>query len=371
MSAPTLAGSNVEMWNPTVASLENLDAPRFPLQEDDSQFQGALGSTSDSQECFSMSGPLTDGTVTDWPWHVFESNAFLLSEPLPSTGLEGDYVAIQRDQESGTAQMPSHDSASDLRGNASSDEEHESDLVQQVSTRFGALRISADGQLRYFGAATNYHLLEGSRHDEDVEFFTTKHEMLDRLEQAGLNQEVPSDLEEHLLQLYFLWHNSSHVTVDRGAFDAARTKQTSSITEAGYSSDFLVNAIYEAARGRDARTWLYGGMAMRLCFDLGLHIDCALYVKAEILTPAEARARQITFWSCVVLNHLSSFHFGRPFRVDSEEITVQPPYRPGDVPIRETEELETTRTASQATDTTVLREWVFLCETLVPLMRKL
>lgn len=48
------------------------------------------------------------------------------------------------------------------------------------------------------------------------------------------------------------------------------------------------------------------GMAMRLCFDLGLHIDCTPYVKAGILTPAEACARQTTFWSCVVLNQYVS-----------------------------------------------------------------
>lgn len=241
--APTVTGTNVEMWNSNVAGLETLRPPGFQLQDDDPHIEGPSGSVSGSQDCFSMSGPLTDGTMTDWPWHVFESNAFLLSEPVFPTNLEGDYVTVQRDQEPVTAQIPINDSVSDLRGSASSDDEHESDLVQQVSTRFGALRISADGQLRYFGAATNYHLLEGSRHDEDIEFFTTKHEMLDRLGQAGLNQEIPNDLEEHLLQLYFAWHNPSHVTVDRGAFNAARTKETASTSEAGYASDFLVNAM--------------------------------------------------------------------------------------------------------------------------------
>lgn len=43
-------------------------------------------------------------------------------------------------------------------------------------------------------------------------------------------------------------------------------------------------------------------MAMRLSFDLGLHIDCTPYVKAGVLTPTDARARNTTFWSCAVLN---------------------------------------------------------------------
>lgn len=72
-----------------------------------------------------------------------------------------------------------------------------------------------------------------------------------------------------------------------------------------------------------------------------------------------------------VATSLSSFHFGRPFRVDSEEITVQPPCRPRDDSTGEREELGSPRTTTQATDTIVLREWVYLCETLVPLIRKL
>lgn len=127
---------------------------------------------------------------------------------------------------------------------------------------------------------------------------------------------------------------------------------------------------------------------MRLCFDLGLHVDCAPYVKTGVLTTADARARKSTFWSCVVLNEyvycpftferhlifvssLSSVHFGRPFRIDSEEITIQGPGNTGIV----SEDISTDRRMNKAVELPstdfVLQQWVFLCETLIPLTRKL
>jgi hypothetical protein len=43
-------------------------------------------------------------------------------------------------------------------------------------------------------------------------------------------------------------------------------------------------------------------MAMRLAFDLGLHVDSGPYVKQGLLTGKEADARRSAFWSCVVVN---------------------------------------------------------------------
>ena len=43
-------------------------------------------------------------------------------------------------------------------------------------------------------------------------------------------------------------------------------------------------------------------MAMRLSFDLGLHVDSDPYVKQGLFTNKEAEGRRKTFWSCVVVN---------------------------------------------------------------------
>lgn len=67
---------------------------------------------------------------------------------------------------------------------------------------------------------------------------------------------------------------------------------------------------------------------------------------------------------------LSSFHLGRPFRIDSEEVTVLTPYRAA---IHRSEESERGNLdeSQQDGNMLILREWVYLCETLVPLIRKL
>jgi hypothetical protein len=76
---------------------------------------------------------------------------------------------------------------------------------------------------------------------------------------------------------------------------------------------------HEAAAGRDTRLWLYSGtspgpkvdldadspplgMAARLSFDLGLHIDSDPYVKTGLFSAAESEARRTTFWSCILVN---------------------------------------------------------------------
>lgn len=187
-------------------------------------------------------GQMTDISTADWPWHMFDHNASIIPGSMDFQAFDADISAPQNNAVP-TAPPRSFALTENQANHASSDEEQESDLVQQVSARFGALRIAADGQLRYYGAATNYHLLEGSRHDEDVDIFTTRQEMMDRLEQAGLAQDVPPEIEEHLIELFFAWHNPVHVTVDRDTFFAARNNSDRRAMHVGYYNDVLINAV--------------------------------------------------------------------------------------------------------------------------------
>jgi hypothetical protein len=63
---------------------------------------------------------------------------------------------------------------------------------------------------------------------------------------------------------------------------------------------------HEAAFTRDARGWLYSGMAMRLAIDLGLHVDSEAYVKAGVLNPKEAELRRTTFWATYIIDRWAS-----------------------------------------------------------------
>jgi hypothetical protein len=59
----------------------------------------------------------------------------------------------------------------------------------------------------------------------------------------------------------------------------------------------VILSAYEASCTRDTRGWLYSGMAMRLAFDLGLHLDMVPYVERGTILCEDAEARQVTFWA--------------------------------------------------------------------------
>ncbi|OMP81655.1 Nitrogen assimilation transcription factor nit-4 [Diplodia seriata] len=82
---------------------------------------------------------------------------------------------------------------------------------------------------------------------------------------------------------------------------------------------------HEVGCKRDSRGWLYSGMAMRLAFDLGLHVDMTPYVANGSLSQAEADLRKDAFWGTYVVDHTWGFHLGRPFRINMEGATVSKP----------------------------------------------
>lgn len=48
--------------------------------------------------------------------------------------------------------------------------------------------------------------------------------------------------------------------------------------------------------GRDNLGWMYAGMAVRLAFDIGLHLDS----RNSGLSDREVEIRQMTLWACVI-----------------------------------------------------------------------
>ena len=48
------------------------------------------------------------------------------------------------------------------------EDESDADLITQLSTRFGSLHLAPDGQLRFFGAAANVHLLDERLQDRRI-----------------------------------------------------------------------------------------------------------------------------------------------------------------------------------------------------------
>ncbi|KAJ5823885.1 hypothetical protein N7447_006225 [Penicillium robsamsonii] len=246
--------------------------------------------------------------------------------------------------------------------------------TNHISDRMGSLQIAEDGQLRFFGPTSNLHI----SHVGPFPLFNSNIRLVHWnepliLTAAGVNDHVDEELEEHLTKLYFAWENPNIPLVDERAyyhgkncyrnlnqpnhrysevlnnaicavgatltsrycpnlpeslvdFFATRSKallevEMDSPTLSTVQSLGILSGV-EALLTRDARGWLYSGMAMRLATDLGLHIDAAPFAERGLIDLEEARLRSSTFWGTYAHERMWSLYVGRPESIDHLDITV-------------------------------------------------
>ncbi|KAJ5170248.1 transcriptional regulator family: Fungal Specific TF [Penicillium coprophilum] len=247
------------------------------------------------------------------------------------------------------------------------------DLIDELSDRMGTLRFGPGGKARFYGPTSTFNLA-----DAPVSTNTQTHRSLDYLDDTDWDRQVPLSLEDHLLTLYFTWQDPSFHVVDRELFEKGKTAwyrkaETPFYSEAlcyamcslgaafetRYHPSFVtfpkslgeffgdrakelleieldspcvatVQALvilssHEIGVGSDTRGWLYSGMALRLAFDLALHIDLSPYVARGSVTAADAELRRTVFWAAYMVDHLVGFYLGRPFYTNMEDVTVKKP----------------------------------------------
>lgn len=128
---------------------------------------------------------------------------------------------------------------------SNSGDEENTELVNQLSARLGSLRLAPDGKLRYFGTASNLHLIDNqNKSGENFMLHTPSRVNIQRLlEVADLSQEVDIQLEDHLLRLFFTWHNPSSYIVDEEVFYMARQSWFNTGVQNSYYNDVLKDAM--------------------------------------------------------------------------------------------------------------------------------
>lgn len=167
---------------------------------------------------FSTMGPWEE-SPSDWPWQILNN---------PTVGMN----------------LPQELPPS----NGSSDDEGDTSIVPHLAARFGSLCLSHDGSLRYYGTASNHHFLGKPLHrDLDHKAHDIDQECAIALENALLDQIVPLDLQEHLIDLFFKWHNTSHCTVDRASFEDAHEQEVGQ--KSAFRSQALVAVMYVSCFG--------------------------------------------------------------------------------------------------------------------------
>ena len=72
------------------------------------------------------------------------------------------------------------------------------------------------------------------------------------------------------------------------------------------------------ARGLISKGWLYTGYALRMVYDLGLHLDC----KEVAGNVEDVEIRRRLFWACFICDKLQSLYLGRPFTIPLREAHV-------------------------------------------------
>ncbi|KAL4807863.1 fungal-specific transcription factor domain-containing protein [Aspergillus unguis] len=250
-------------------------------------------------------------------------------------------------------------------------------LVDELSDRVGTLHIGPGGQTQFYGPTSTFNLADMLATTNPTTHLA-QNDALECLSRFGGYKSVPAALEEHLTNLYFSWQDPAFHVVDRRMYEEAKAKWYA-MADTPYYSESLRHAIcalgasyetryhpnfvtfpkslvdffedraralleveidcacvatvqalvicssLEVGNGREARGWLYSGMAVRLAFNLALHVDMSSHVSNGIITSADADLRRTVFWAAYTVDHQLGFHLGRPFRTNMDDVTVGKP----------------------------------------------
>ncbi|KAL2840797.1 hypothetical protein BJY01DRAFT_257277 [Aspergillus pseudoustus] len=250
-------------------------------------------------------------------------------------------------------------------------------LVDELSDRVGTLQVGPGGKTQFYGPTSTFNLADMLGTGHPKAHATAQSDALECLTSLGDNKVAPAAIESHLINLYFCWQDPSFHVVDRVVYDEAMAKWYA-MEDSSFYSESLRNAMcalgaafearyhpsfvtfpkslveffgdrakallemeldnpsvatvqalvilsnLETGNGRDARGWLYSGMAMRLAFNLALHLDISSHVSSGLMTVVEADLRRTVFWAAYTVDHELGFHLGRPFRTNMEDVTVKP-----------------------------------------------
>lgn len=222
------------------------------------------------------------------------------------------------------------------------------------------------GRARYFGPTTNCHIYSDVTAGMEESRRQAKEQ--ERRTQRVLSA-LPQATHDYLLNHFWEYYNSVIHVIHREAFEEGRKagggpfysgflhicilatgyrfadKQRPDIVsislpgrestlhrEAKYMLDYemerpggiqsiaalLLLGDLEAGCGRDNVGWLYSGMAYRLCFDVGLHLNRS----NSGLSQRDIEIGRMTLWACVVYDRYWALFLGRPTVLKPDDLEI-------------------------------------------------
>lgn len=239
---------------------------------------------------------------------------------------------------------------------------------RDLARKMGELRLE-NGALRFIGGTSHLIYLGDPTHDLDQESITDDDCSSDDPALSWTRVTRDSQLVSHLINLYFSYHYPYFTTLSKklfwrdymkgkhglagqttihcssllvnamcalgchftdlpGAFGTpgdSRTKGDHFFAEAKrliiendeYEKPRLVTvqalalmSVREAGCAREAKGWVYSGMAFRMAYDIGLNLELE-GIDKERMSDDDIDARRVTFWGCFLFDKCWSNYLGR------------------------------------------------------------
>ena len=129
---------------------------------------------------------------------------------------------------------------SDAGGDRDGSDDH--DPLSELTGLVGRLAVVDDGQLHYFGSQSSFNLPRQPTRSTPGQDPWAKMQAqgLDSAAQLGKLISVSTELEDHLLDLYWRWQNPWNYIVHKGAFLRSRR----GLDDGRYCSPLLISAIF-------------------------------------------------------------------------------------------------------------------------------
>jgi hypothetical protein len=250
----------------------------------------------------------------------------------------------------------------------------------ELSGKMGELRLE-NGSVRFLGGTSNLIYLEPTNSDDEADDQDPYQQQVEPLKNWTT---VTDDVEVivHLINMYFTWHYAYFTTLSKSLFyrDFLLGKPPGDPKRTVYCSSLLVNAmlalgchfssspagcadpndpttkgdaffaeakrlivendeyektrlttiqalclmsVREAGCGREAKGWVYSGMAFRMALDMGLNLDSGGMPHIhDAIDEQEIDARRITFWGCFLFDKCHSSYLGRLPQLQVANITA-------------------------------------------------
>ncbi|RDW65071.1 hypothetical protein BP6252_10722 [Coleophoma cylindrospora] len=273
-----------------------------------------------------------------------------------------------------TVQDPAADASSTAAEENPTSSDDVRDPVKDLTDLYGHLSVAEDGRLRYFGAPSYFNLLHHHQYDAVDTSAASLPSMYNNLPPSW--PQIPIELRDHLLALYWTWQNPWQYLVHEQFF----RRDLQEMNPSGYVTPLLLYSVLalasrysdrievrsdkedpnsageifaehaklllqteihhpvtstvvaalllglrEMAVNKEASGWTYTGVAIRIAYNLGLHLNCDMWIKSHQLSEEEAEIRRIAWWACYLIDKLFSLGLGRPGIIQERDIAAREP----------------------------------------------